>query len=320
MWSIQASKTSADFYKKSCPKCSSIQMENGTKLWVYIPMSELVYLLCGCGSSWFVFTCSSLLVTRAWCFFAVLHMLSFNCKFLWWFFVVLHMGCSSCGSSHALLLYLYLGVDLLCLLTWASLLVHGCGCFVVLQMIFYFTCTWVWLFCGSSHDLLLYLYMGLVVLWFFRWSSTLLVHGCGCFVVVQMIVYFTCTWVWLFCGSSHDLLLYMYMGVLWTINSGILLRSNLTLISFLPSLEQQKKIVLLLKWFLLLFLHTQLATSTPNNNKIPKAFCKLYRFASHLVTFFGDEVQVTMRNRHEAIFRIWKPITLGFLYLSWEKV
>jgi hypothetical protein len=56
----------------------------------------------------------------------------------------LYMGCSSCDSSHALLLlYLYLGVDLLCLFTLASLLVHGCGCFVVLHMIFFFTCTWV---------------------------------------------------------------------------------------------------------------------------------------------------------------------------------
>jgi hypothetical protein len=193
-------------------------------------MSEL-YLLCGCGSSWFVFTCSSLLVTRAWCFFAVLHMLSFNCKFLRWFFVVLHMGCSSCGSSHALLLYLYLGMDLLCLFTWASLLVHGCGCFVALQMIFYFTCTWVWLF-----------------LWFFRWSSTLLVHGCGCF-----------------CGSSHDLFLYLYMGILWQSILASCWDQTWHWFHSLPLLEQQKQIVLLLKWFLLL-LHTQLATSTPNNN------------------------------------------------------
>ncbi len=76
----------------------------------------------------------------------------------------LYMGFSSCGSSHALLLlllYLYIGVDLLCLFTWSSLLVQGCGCFVVLHMIFYF-----------------YLYMGVVVLWFFTWSSSLLAHGC----------------------------------------------------------------------------------------------------------------------------------------------
>jgi hypothetical protein len=88
----------------------------------FLTCSPLIVNFCG-GSLWFL-TCSSLLVTWAWCFFAVLHMLSFNCKFLWWFFVVLHMLFFTCymdvvllcSSSHDLL-YLYLGVDLLCLFT-----------------------------------------------------------------------------------------------------------------------------------------------------------------------------------------------------------
>jgi hypothetical protein len=91
----------------------------------------------------------------------------------------------------------------------------------------FFTCTW--------GVVLVVLYM----------LSSLLVLRCGCFVPLHMI-FFTCTWVWLFCGSSddlllyfhvgvlfcgssHDLLLYLYMGVM-TIKSSILLRSNLTLI------------------------------------------------------------------------------------------
>jgi hypothetical protein len=142
----------------------------------FFTCSPLIVNFCG-GSLWF-FTCSSLLVTWAWCFFAVLHMLSFNCKFLWWFFVVSHAllyllhGCGAslqfftcsplivhgCGGSlwfftcsplivHGCVVLVVIGGSshalLLLHLQCSSLLVHGCGCFVVLHMIFFFTCTWV---------------------------------------------------------------------------------------------------------------------------------------------------------------------------------
>jgi hypothetical protein len=206
MRSIQASKTSVDFYKKSCPKCSSIQMENGTKLWVYIPMSELLYLLCGCGSSWFVFTCSSLLVTWAWCFFAVPHMLSFNCKFLWWFFVVLHMLFFTCymgmvllcSSSHALLQLLNFCGGSLWFFTCSSLLVTWTWCFFAVLHMLSFNCTWVWWFFVVLHMLsfnctwvwlFLWLLVVLHMLYFFFMYNTWV-----WFFVVLHMVFFTCTW------------------------------------------------------------------------------------------------------------------------------
>ncbi len=137
----------------------------------YILMSELLYLLCGCGSSWFVFTCSSSLVTWAWCFFAVLHMLSFNCKFVWWFFVV----------SHALLYLLHGCGASLQFFTCSPLIVHGCGgslWFFTCSPLIVHGCVVLVVIGGSSHALLLLhvQYMGLVVLRFFTWSS-LLIHG-----------------------------------------------------------------------------------------------------------------------------------------------
>jgi hypothetical protein len=159
----------------------------------------------------------------------------------------------------------------------------------------------VWIFCASSHDLL-YLYKGVVVLWFFIWSST-----------------FTCTWVWLFCSSSRDLLLYLHMGVM-TINFGILLRSNLTLIhSFLPSVEQQKKNCTSSQVVSFALTHT----IGHNQYLIIRKFQTL--FASciallNLVTFFWG---MRCRWRWGIVIRQSdsETITLGFFrYMSGEKV
>jgi hypothetical protein len=220
--------------------CSSLLVT-----WAWCFFAVLHMLSFNCKFLLWFFTCSSLLVTWTWCFFAVLHMLSFNCTWVQWFFVVLHMlsfnctwVCSSCGywwfftcSTSSLCTIHGCGSLWFFTCSSSSLLLPRCGSFVPLHMIF-FTCTWVWLFCGSSDDLLLYLYMDVVVLRFFTWSSSLLAHGC-------------------------------YDDQFWHPAE---IKPDID--SFLPLVEQQNKIVLLLKWFLLL-LHTQLATSTTNNKKIP---------------------------------------------------